>query len=183
MIRDRRRGLGKPLVVVRGRAGPAGAMLGRPQRDRVALDVARAETLRVAGDHECGRRPHRVVHDHPRVRARGRGFDEVRPPEPVGRQLAGDARRRAGERGDARVHQPVLQGRDDDQVDERPRSGEHDQEGKREARAHPAERLAHGSRKRYPTPRTVRTNCGSRGSRSSFSRRWRTWTSIVRGSR
>ena len=31
--------------------------------------------------------------------------------------------------------------------------------------------------------RTVRMNSGSRGSRSSFSRRWRTWTSIVRGSR
>ena len=39
------------------------------------------------------------------------------------------------------------------------------------------------SRKRYPTPRTVKMYSGRRGSVSSFSRRWRTCTSIVRGSR
>src|SRR4051794_12013205 len=39
------------------------------------------------------------------------------------------------------------------------------------------------SRKRYPTPRTVKRYSGSLASSSSFSRRWRMWTSIVRGSR
>lgn len=34
--------------------------------------------------------------------------------------------------------------------------------------------------KRYPTPRTVKTNCGFDGSTSSFSRSQRTWTSTVR---
>jgi len=39
------------------------------------------------------------------------------------------------------------------------------------------------SRKRCPTPRTVNRYSGSFASVSSFSRRWRMWTSIVRGSR
>ena len=42
---------------------------------------------------------------------------------------------------------------------------------------------AHPSRKRYPAPRTVRISSGSRDSCSIFSRRCRTCTSIVRGSR
>src|SRR6185295_13809860 len=55
-------------------------------------------------------------------------------------------------------------------------------EGEAEPRTDALERV-HRSRKRYPTPRTVWMNTGSRGSCSSFSRKWRTWTSIVRGSR
>ena len=50
-------------------------------------------------------------------------------------------------------------------------------------RAAAASPLASRSRKRYPTPRTVKMYSGSLASRSSFSRRWRMWTSIVRGSR
>ena len=56
------------------------------------------------------------------------------------------------------------------------------QQCEREPAADAPERV-HLSRKRYPTPRTVRMYSGVRGSASSFSRRCRTWTSIVRGSR
>ena len=36
---------------------------------------------------------------------------------------------------------------------------------------------------RYPMPRTVRISSGASGRSSSFSRRWRMWTSMPRGSR
>ena len=45
------------------------------------------------------------------------------------------------------------------------------------------QRAADHAPKRYPTPRTVRISSGADGSRSSFSRRWRMCTSIVRCSR
>ena len=47
----------------------------------------------------------------------------------------------------------------------------------------PEKPAAHGSRKRYPRPGTVRIRVGCSGLASSFSRRWRMWTSIARGSR
>ena len=72
--------------------------------------------------------------------------------------------------------------RHDDQVDDRERAADDDEQREREPSADRAERV-HRSRKRYPTLRTVRMYSGLRESRSSFSRRWRTWTSIVRGSR
>src|SRR5262245_59463189 len=105
------------------------------------------------------------------------------PARAVRGQLADDARRRALELREPRLGQPALERRDDDQVDESERAGQHEQERQAEACADAADEALHRSRKRYPAPRTVRMYCGSAGSRSSFSRTCRTWTSIVRGSR
>src|SRR5581483_4058607 len=80
------------------------------------------------------------------------------------------------------VDQPVRQRGDDDEVDEGERAGNDEQKGEAEPGANASERV-HRSRKRYPTPRTVRMISGSDASRSSFSRRCRMCTSIVRGSR
>src|SRR4029077_7087268 len=68
------------------------------------------------------------------------------------------------------------------QVDDAERDRHHQQQREAELGPDALNEPPHG-RKRYPTPRTVRMNSGSLGSRSSFSRRWRTCTSTLGGSR
>jgi hypothetical protein len=93
-----------------------------------------------------------------------------------------DRRRRFAQLLQLGIDQVPLQRRHDDEVDEHERAGHHEREAQGQAAADAPEGI-HRSRKRYPTPRTVRMYSGSAGSRSSFSRRCRIWTSIVRGSR
>ena len=93
--------------------------------------------------------------------------------------------RRGLEVVDALGAQPVLErrqqrGRRDR---ERQRARRHEGDEQPAAQAGAPEDLPHCSRKRYPAPRTVRIRLGSSGFSSSFSRRWRMWTSIARGSR
>ncbi len=98
--------------------------------------------------------------------------------------ISGAERRRLSR---CRVDEPRLEPRHDGEVRDRHRNGDHDEEHQAELDAEALQRAhaVHGyrSRKRYPTPRTVKMNSGSRGSISIFSRRCRMWTSIVRGSR
>src|SRR6185436_19717577 len=86
---------------------------------------------------------------------------------------------------DALGAQSVLERRQQRGRRDRERQGARRHEGDQEppAQAGAAEDLSHCSRKRYPAPRTVRIRLGSSGFSSSFSRRWRMWTSIARGSR
>ena len=112
---------------------------------------------------------------------RGEGVRELRrAPEPALVEVGDRADLPLGA-GDLVVDEPLVERRHDRRVDDRERCGdEHEQrepEPDGDAEAHQA------SRKRYPTPRTVKMYSGRRGSVSSFSRRWRTCTSIVRGSR
>ena len=80
-----------------------------------------------------------------------------------------------------------LERRHDHQVRAAERAADDQEQRDRERRADPAREahpaVATPSRNRYPAPRTVRISSGSRASRSIFSRRCRTCTSIVRGSR
>ena len=102
-------------------------------------------------------------------------------------RLPEDDRQRTLDLVDLRVHEPVLETRDDHQVDDRQRAGDRAEEDECELDRQRRPKTGHGahqlSRNRYPAPRTVKMYSGSLGSRSIFSRRWRTWTSIVRGSR
>ena len=90
------------------------------------------------------------------------------------------------QRGHARLLEIALERGQDE-----PR--EHDEDEQRRGRSNHRQPHAQAARalqhradhapKRYPTPRTVRISCGADGSRSSFSRRCRMCTSIVRCSR
>ena len=85
------------------------------------------------------------------------------------------------------VDEAPLERRHDHQIRAAERAG-HDREQRDRDRGPDTARESHPtdtapSRNRYPAPRTVRMSSGSPESRSIFSRRWRTWTSIVLGSR
>ena len=101
--------------------------------------------------------------------------------------LGGVARQHARpQRVDARLLEVVLERRQDerrehDQREQRRGRSDHREPHAQAARA--LQRVADHVPKRYPTPRTVRISYGADGSRSSFSRRCRMWTSIVRCSR
>ena len=90
------------------------------------------------------------------------------------------------QRGDARLLEVVLQRGQHERREHHQREQRRGRSDHREPHAQAAgalQRLADHAPKRYPTPRTVRISCGAEGSRSSFSRRCRMWTSIVRCSR
>ena len=192
---ERNRDLGKGLVAALDTSAGDARVLGGLEADRVVTDGARARgRVRERPDRQ-GFRTEDLVDDDARV-----GQERRRVGEAVDGQRVAEvaARVRAGVRvrGRLRValelveplrHEPPLERRHDHQI--RPAEGAaHDQEQRdRERRADPA-REAHPavvtpSRNRYPAPRTVRISSGSRASRSIFSRRCRTCTSIVRGSR
>ena len=158
------------------------------ERRRVPLHLGAADRGRV------GKREQRpflrsaadTEDDDPRVRDESRLVDEVAEREVVLRDP-----RREVDRQDLRVglllielglDEAALERGHDDRVRGEERATDDDEQRQRQLDADAAGD-GHPSRKRYPAPRTVRISSGSRGSCSIFSRRWRTCTSIVRGSR
>ena len=179
------RRLGERLAGARDDA-PRGCERPRgPERDRVGDDVrGEPRPARVGDDEErrASRRARRGEEDGPaRVRRARRVVDEVLVGRPRlgGRDLVG----RLGEEREPAVHEPVLERRDEGDPDDAERAGDDDGQREAEPRADAPEQRHRQPRRRYPTPRTVWMSAGSCGSDSIFSRRWRTWTSIVRGSR
>ena len=68
------------------------------------------------------------------------------------------------------LDEAALEGGNDDRVGGEEGATDDDEQRERQLDADAAGDV-HPSRKRYPAPRTVRINSGSRGSRSIFSRR------------
>jgi len=193
---DERNGdLGKRLVAALDTSAGDARVLGGLEADRVVADGACGRgRVRERPDRQ-GLRTEDLVDDDARV-----GQERRRVGEAVDGQRFAEVAARVGPcvrvRGRLRValqlveplrHEPALEGGDDHQIRAAQRAA-HDQEQRDRQRrsdpareAHPA--VARPSRNRYPAPRTVRISSGSRASRSIFSRRCRTCTSIVRGSR
>ena len=191
---ERHRDLGKrPAAALDTSAGDA-RVLGGVEADRVVADLPGGRGGVGERPERQGLRPEDLVDDDPRVhQERGRvdeGVDGQRVVEVAARVRPGirvrGRLRVALELVEALRDESPLERRHDHQICTAERAA-HDQEQRdRQRRANPA-REAHPteapSRNRYPAPRTVRISSGSRASRSIFSRRCRTCTSIVRGSR
>ena len=141
-------------------------------RERVVFDVGGGHRIRIRIDAQTRRVEGDWVEvDDAGVRTVGGGLDRlVDVVVRAVQELRSDPRGRLGELVELGVNQVPLERRDDDQVDEDERRRDHDREGQAETGADASKRV-HRSRKRYPTPRTVRMYSGSAGSRSSFSRK------------
>jgi hypothetical protein len=167
---ERDRDLGEPGVRARDDAALRTRRDCRPLGQGVVLHVDGTAGAGV-GDHgERGRiGPEDVVDDDTHVEHRDAGIRAVLPLREVeSLDASADRHSVALQLVELRVDEAALERRHDDQVGHRERSCDHAEQRERQAEADAAD---HRSRKRYPTPRTVRINSGSRGSRSIFSRR------------
>ena len=170
--------------------GPAG---GRSERDGIVGHILGPARPRVRDDVQ--RIPELLVDHDPCVQLLAEGLGQIlvgRPVRHAGRSDdAGRKCRRLGQILEGSVDEPGLERRDDGDVHDRHRTRHRDEEDEAELHAQALQPrngvIVHStiyrSRKRYPTPRTVKMYSGSRGSVSIFSRRCLMWTSIVRGSR
>ena len=141
-------------------------------RERVVFDVGGGNRIRIGKDAQMRRVEGDWVEvDDAGIRTLSGGIDRlVDVVVRAVQELRSDPRGRLGELVELGVDEVPLERRDDDQVDEDKGRRDDDREGQAETGADASKRI-HRSRKRYPTPRTVRMYSGSAGSRSSFSRK------------
>src|SRR4029079_5776913 len=158
----------------------------RGARDGISLHVAGAQGAGV-GDHDERRLRLRedAESDDAGVRLDSEALDPILPAERVLREFARQRRPKLRELLQSGVPEPPLERRHHDHV-RGPESAGDDADEDEDDAGPDSTRQRHAGysvRKRYPAPRIVRISSGVLGSLSIFSRRCRTCTSIVRGSR